>query len=54
MLLAWGDGPGWQSGGNLYWQAFDARGRPLGEAPIPARSVPTVVARGDGSFVIVY
>ena len=59
VLLAWGDGPGFQSGGNLHWQAFDARGRPLGEpgrgqAPIPARSVPTVVARGDGSFVIVY
>ena len=59
VLLAWGDGPGFQSGGNLHWQGFDARGRPLGEtdrgqAPIPARSVPTVVARADGSFVIVY
>ena len=59
VLLAWGDGPGWQSGGNLHWQGFDARGRPRGEtgravAPIPARSVPTVVARADGSFVIVY
>ena len=59
VLLAWGDGPGWQSGGNLHWQAFDARGRPRGDpgrggAPIPARSVPTVAARPDGSFVIVY
>ena len=59
VLLAWGDGPGWQSGGNLHWQAFDPRGRPRGEtglaqAPIPARSVPSVVARADGSFVIVY
>ena len=59
VLLAWGDGPGWQSGGNLHWQAFDARGRPRGgpgrgRAPIPARSVPTVAARPDGSFAIVY
>ena len=59
ILLAWGDGPGWQSGGNLHWQAFDASGRPRGdagraEAPIPARSVPAIVAEADGSFVIVY
>jgi hypothetical protein len=58
-LLAWGDGPGWQSGGNLHWQLFDAGHRAWGEtktvpAPIPARSVPTGVARSDGSFVIVY
>ncbi len=59
ILLAWGDGPGWQSGGSLHWQAFDAGGRPRGDAgrapaPIPARSVPTVVTEADGSFVIVY
>ena len=59
VLLAWGDGPGWQSGGNLHWQAFDAGGRPRGDtglarAPIPARSVPAVATRADGSFVIVY
>jgi hypothetical protein len=59
QLLAWGDGPGWQSGGSLHWQLFDDRGRPRGEegtgdAPIPARSVPTVVTRADGSFVVVF
>ena len=59
VLLAWGDGPGWQSGGNLHWAAFDAQGRPRGGAgrarePIPARSVPAAAARPDGSFVIVY
>lgn len=58
-LLAWGDGPGWQSGGTLHWQLFDENGRPRGEsggasAPIPARSVPSVAARQDGSFVVVY
>ena len=58
-LLAWGDGPGWRSGGSLHWQLFDRGGRPNGEEgsgsePIPASSVPTAVARPDGSFVIVF
>ena len=58
-LLAWGDGPGLQSGGTLHWQLFDERGRPRGDGggargPIPARSVPTIAARSDGSFVLVY
>ena len=58
-LLAWGDGPGWRSGGSLHWQLFDRGGRPSGEEgsgtePIPASSVPTAVARPDGSFVVVF
>ena len=58
-LLAWGDGPGFMSGGTLHWQLFDAAGRPRGDEggasePIPARSVPTVAVRPDGSFVIVF
>ncbi|MCH7750522.1 MAG: hypothetical protein IH939_20775 [Acidobacteria bacterium] len=58
-LLAWGDGPGWRSGGSLHWQLFDRGGRPNGEEgsgiePIPASSVPTAVTRSDGSFVIVF
>ena len=58
-ILAWGDGPGWQSGGSLHWQLFDRGGRPSGEegsrtGPIPASSVPTAVERPDGSFVIVF
>ena len=59
VLLAWGDGPGWQSGGTLHWQVFDGAGRPRGDAgvgpsPIPARSVPTIAVRADGSFVVVF
>ncbi|HCQ98312.1 MAG TPA: hypothetical protein DIU48_02740 [Acidobacteria bacterium] len=59
VFLGWGDGPGWQSGGTLHWQLFDAGGRPLGDEggvsePIPARSVPTAVAREDGAFVVVF
>ena len=58
-LLAWGDGPGWRSGGSLHWQLFDAGGRPRGEEggapePIPASSVATVATRPDGSFVVVF
>ena len=58
-LLAWGDGPGWQSGGSLHWRLFDPGGRARGDEgsgtePIPASSVPTVVARPDGSFVVVF
>ena len=58
-LLAWGDGPGFMSGGTLHWQLFDAAGRPRGEEggtgePIPARSVPTIAVRPDGSFVVVF
>lgn len=59
ILLAWGDGPGWQSGGTLHWQRFDAERRPRGAeggapGPIPARSVPAIAARPDGSFVVVF
>jgi len=58
-LLAWGDGPGFQSGGTLHWRLFDKRGRPDGQegsapTPIPLRSLPTAAARADGSFVLVY
>ena len=59
ILLAWGDGPGWRSGGSLHWQLFDRGGRPSGEEesgtePIPAGSVPTVATRPVGSFVLVF
>ncbi len=58
ILLAWGDGPGWRSGGVLHWQVFDAEGKAtdikgLGEE-MPEFSVPTAVAMGDGRFVVVY
>ena len=57
VLLAWGDGPGWRSGGVLHWQVYDAMGKAtdmngLGEE-MPEFSVPTAVATEDG-FVLVY
>jgi hypothetical protein len=57
ILLAWTEGTGWQRGGSLAWQFFDAQGKPLGEkgaAPgVPAWSFGAVVAQADG-FAIFY
>ena len=58
-LLAWGDGPGLRAGGRLNWQLFNADARPsrahgsdLGT--IPSGSMPTVVAKLDGSFFVIF
>lgn len=58
-LLAWSDGSGWQRGGTLAWQVYDAQGRPTaekGRVPngVPVWSMPTAVARPDGSFLLIY
>ncbi|MDB5352781.1 MAG: hypothetical protein JWN86_4028 [Planctomycetota bacterium] len=58
-LLAWAEGTGWQRGGSLAWQSFDREGRPADikgrvKDGIPVWSLPTVVARLDGSFLIVH
>ena len=58
VLLAWTEGTGWQRGGSLAWQIFDANGKPLGEkgaaAGIPAWSFAAAAAGADGSFTILY
>ncbi len=58
-ILVWTEGTGWQRGGALAWQVFDKSGRPTkvkGRIPdgIPAWGLATVVARPDGSFLIVH
>ena len=57
-LLAWTEGTGWQKGGSLAWQLFDASGRPTEikgrvDRGIPVWSLPTVITRPDGGFTIV-
>jgi hypothetical protein len=58
VLLAWTEGTGWQKGGTLAWQMYDASGNTIG-AEGHARGVgvwdlPSVFARRDGNFTIVY
>jgi hypothetical protein len=58
-ILVWTEGTGWQRGGALAWQVFDASGQPTSERGRVAGAVPvwglaTVVARPDGSFLIIH
>jgi hypothetical protein len=58
ILFAWTEGTGWAKGGVLSWQVYDAAGTALADKQTidgtPAWSLPTAVARPDGSFVIIY
>jgi hypothetical protein len=56
-LLAWAEGTGWERGGALAWQVFDADGRPTPErgrleGAVPVWGLPAVVAGPDGTFLI--
>jgi hypothetical protein len=57
-LLAWTEGTGWQRGGSVAWQVFDAAGRPAAEKGraegVPVWGLVAAVARADGSFAIFY
>ncbi|HUY32173.1 MAG TPA: sialidase family protein [Pirellulales bacterium] len=59
VLLAWTEGMGWNQGGSVAWQHYDAKGRPVagtqGQASgVPVWSLPAVYARPDGGFVVLY
>ena len=58
-LLAWVEGAGLRSGGAVHWQLFDAAGQPTSEESqgtdtVPAASVPTAIARADGTFLVLF
>lgn len=58
LLFAWTEGTGWNRGGALAWQVYDAAGRPQeqGRLPgaIPVWGLAAAAARPDGSFLLVH
>jgi len=58
ILLVWTEGTGWNKGGSIAWQIYDASGEAQGEvghAPdLPVWGSPAAFARADNSFVILY
>lgn len=58
LLLVWTEGTGWQRGGSLAWQQYDASGQPTsisGRLPgVPVWSFAVPVAHPDGRFTILY
>jgi hypothetical protein len=57
LIMTWTEGTGWQKGGSLAWQVFDASGKNAGAASnvagVPTWSFGAVVAKPDG-FVVLY
>ena len=58
-VVAWAEGTGWNRGGSVAWQAFDAAGVPIAGASgraddLPVWDAPAVVATGDGKFTVLY
>ena len=58
-LLVWAEGTGWNQGGALAWQIFDATGEPAAtkgrlKDAIPVWGSAPAVALPDGSFTVIY
>jgi hypothetical protein len=58
-IVVWAEGKSWSMGGKLNWQIFDSKGKPLGvkgegAVNMPRTTIPEVVARQNGEFVILY
>ena len=58
LLMAWTEGTGWQRGGSLAWQVYDASGRPTSERGslpgVPVWSFAAPFANKDGGFSILF
>lgn len=58
-LLAWAEGTGWNKGGTVAWQVYDAAGKAIPSESgrsvgIPVWGVPSAIAMPNGTFRIVY
>lgn len=56
-LVAWIEGSGWQRGGTLAWECWDAQGRSLarGRAPgVPAWGLLALLPEVDGTWTLLY
>lgn len=63
LLIAWTQGMGWNKGGRLKWQLFDAKGKALdptdpatsgGTEGVPTWSLVAAVAKPGGGFLVLY
>jgi hypothetical protein len=59
VLLAWDEGTAWKRGGSVHWQVYDRGMKPVAgaagmERGLAVWSLPSAVAVGDGSFLILY
>ncbi|MCC2668695.1 MAG: hypothetical protein K0Q72_1166 [Armatimonadetes bacterium] len=58
VLFAWTEGTGWNRGGSLAWQLYDASGRPTSqgrqEGGIPVWGLAAAAARPDGTFLLIH
>lgn len=58
-IFAWTEGMGWDRGGAVAWQVYDAQGQPIPGAAgrrdgVPKWSMVAAFARPDGGFTVVY
>ncbi|MBA2480700.1 MAG: hypothetical protein H0V44_08560 [Planctomycetes bacterium] len=57
-LVAWLEDTGWQQGGSLAWQLYDAKGKPAGPAGraegSPTWGLASAVAKPGGGFLLLY
>jgi hypothetical protein len=58
VLLVWAEGTGWQKGGAIAWQVFDALGRPITGAKARTEGLPVwdfaAAVAGESGFEVVY
>ena len=59
ILLAWTEGTGWNRGGALAWQRYDAGGKALPErgrveGGVPTWGLATAISRSDGGFILIH